>query len=310
MIAKWKAKAIVQKSISYLPKKEKINFLFQKYVTKGVYLTDDYFTYKITHARDHLNYFRKCSDKDFKQSTFLELGTGWYPIIPIAMYLSDFEDIVSIDIQTWMNKESQITTIEQFVTWRADAKLAVFLPVINEAKWNVLLDILKNKDQLTKEDINKKIHLKSYIQDARKTDFEKESFDFICSNNTFEHIPKNILIPILSEFKRLIKPQGVMSHFIDMSDHFAHFDKTINIYNFLRFSQNKWDWIDNSIQPQNRMRFKDYKAIYHHLDIPITEESCRKGDLDKLKEIPLAPMYQDYTPKELAISHGYLVSKF
>ena len=59
MIAKWKAEAIVQKGISYLPKKDKINYLFQKYVTKGVYLTDEYFTYKITHARDHLAYFKK-----------------------------------------------------------------------------------------------------------------------------------------------------------------------------------------------------------------------------------------------------------
>lgn len=310
MIAKWKAKAIVQKGISYLPKKEKVNYFFQKYVTKGVYLTDEYFTYKITHAKDHLHYFRQYSDKDFKESTFLELGTGWYPIVPIAMYLSDFQDISSIDIQLWMTKESQLTTIQKFVEWRESGQLTVYLNYINEDKWAKLVNILKEKETLSKEDINQTIHLKPYIQDARKTKFDSHSFDFICSNNTFEHIPKAILIPILKEFKRLIAKNGVMSHFIDMSDHFAHFDKTINIYNFLQYSEQQWNWIDNSIQPQNRMRFKDYKAIYHNLDIPITDESYRAGSLELLKKVNIADMYKDYTDKELAISHGYLISQF
>ncbi len=310
MIAKWKAKAIVQKGISYLPKKEKINYLFQKYVTKGVFLTDEYFTYKITHAKDHLHYFNQYSTKDFKESTFLELGTGWYPVVPIAMYLSGFQNMTSIDIQMWMTKESQLTTIQKFVEWREHKMLASYLPEINEDKWNRLLRILSEKETLSKEDINKAIHLKTYIQDARKTKFEDNSFDFICSNNTFEHIPKAILIPILQEFKRIISKGGIMSHFIDMSDHFAHFDQTINIYNFLQFSQEKWNWIDNSIQPQNRMRFKDYKEIYNKLAIPITDESYREGDIKLLKAVNLAEMYKAYTNEELAISHAYIISQF
>ena len=310
MIAKWKAKAIVQKGISYLPQKEKVNYFFQKYVTKGVFLTDDYFTYKITHAKDHLRYFRQYSTKDFKNSAFLELGTGWYAIVPIAMYLSDFQDITSIDIQMWMTKESQITTIEKFVEWRKNKMLASYLPEINEDKWAALVQILEEKDTLSKEDINKTIYLKTHIQDARKTKFDDHSFDFICSNNTFEHIPKAILIDILQEFKRLIAKDGVMSHFIDMSDHFAHFDETINIYNFLQFPQKTWNWIDNSIQPQNRLRFKDYKEIYNNLMIPITDEDYIKGDIGLLKEVRLADMYKGYTNEELAISHGYIVSQF
>ena len=66
---------------------------------------------------------------------------------------------------------------------------------------------------------------------------QKESVDFICSNNTFEHIPQEILRDILVEFKRVLHPNGLMSHFIDMSDHFAHFDSRITIYNFLQIQQ-------------------------------------------------------------------------
>jgi hypothetical protein len=309
MIAKWKAKAIVQKTISYLPKKEKINYLFQKYVTKGVFLTDEYFTYKITHACDHIAYFKKYSNKDFSESSFLELGTGWYPIVPIAMYLNDFKEIISIDIQSWMTKESLLTTIEKFIEWRMNGQLKDFLPYINEEKWANLVNIVKENDKLSKDEINQIFHIQTFIQDARNTKFATGYFDFICSNNTFEHVPKAILIPILKEFKRIAKKDGIMSHFVDMSDHFAHFDTTINIYNFLQYSQGKWDSIDNSIQPQNRMRWKDYREIYQDLGIPITDEEVRKGDLKALKSVELAEMYQSYSMEELAISHGYFVSK-
>ncbi len=308
MIAKWKAKAIIQKTISYFPKKEKINYLFQKYVTKGVYLTDEYFGFKITHVKDHLNYFAKYSLKDYTKSNILELGTGWYPIVPIAMYLSDFNEIISIDIQSWMTKQSQITTIEKFVEWRNEGKLTDFLFKINENRWNDLISILEKKDTITEKEINAIIRLKPSIQDARKTNFENESLDFICSNNTFEHIHKEVLEAILTEFFRVLKKHGMMCHFIDMSDHFAHFDKNISIYNFLQYTEKKWNRIDNDIQPQNRLRFKDYLEIYKSLNIPITDKEIRKGDVEKLKNLNLSPQYKNYTLEELAISHTYLIS--
>lgn len=130
----------------------------------------------------------------------------------------------------------------------------------------------------------------------------------MCSNNTFEHIPKIILIDILKEFKRLLKADGVMSHFIDLSDHFAHFDTSITTYNFLKFSEKQWDLIDNSIQPQNRMRWADYKKMYADLNIAIKIEETRPGDLAALNTITVDKGFAHLSKVELAISHGYLVS--
>jgi hypothetical protein len=56
---KWKLKAIVQKSISILPGREKVNFFFQKNITKGVVLSDEHFSNKIGHALDHINFYLK-----------------------------------------------------------------------------------------------------------------------------------------------------------------------------------------------------------------------------------------------------------
>ncbi len=200
---KWILKAIVQKTLSFLPQGEKINFLFQKYVTKGIHLSDDYFYDRLQHAKQHLiGYARGQEDRRTRESsknmeyfstkgsiipkTSLEIGTGWHPTVK--------------------------------------------------------------------------------------------------------------------------KDRGVMSHFIDMSDHFAHFDRSINIYNFLQFSDRQWKWIDNSIQPQSRLRIDDYRSMYQELEIPISQETFRSGDITELQSIRLNEQYAHLPAGMVAISHCHFIS--
>lgn len=307
MGAKWIAKAIVQKSISFFPNREQLNYLFQRYVTKGVLLDDNHFELKLTHAAEHLVYFEKHGGLPIEKARCLELGTGWYPVVPIAFWLSGTSSVVSIDIQDWMTAERQLTTIRKFVEWHENGKLAHFLPNLNDARYRQLTALLEG--QSTKERIDQTIGLETYLMDARKTTFADDHFDYACSNNTFEHVHAEVLPGIIEEFYRVLKPQGLMSHFIDLSDHFAHFDTSITIYNFLRFSQKQWKTIDNQIQPQNRLRWKDYLALYADRDVPVTETIVRRGDLNALRKVPLHAQYAGYSDEELAISHGYILSR-
>lgn len=304
---KWIQKAIVQKAISYLPFSHNINYLFQKYVTKGVYLTDEYFYDRLEHAESHLKYYQKYSGKNVPE-TSLEIGTGWYPTVPISFYLCGAAKIYSVDISFLTSKERIKTTLEKFMESRKNGRLASYIPV-KEERFQVLENILHDYEKLSLAEILEKLHIVYLIEDARKLSLADNSIDFVNSNNTFEHIYPEILLPILKDFKRVVKKEsGVMSHSIDMSDHFAHFDKSINIYNFLKFSDAEWKWIDNSIQPQSRARIYDYKKIYTDLQIPITEETFRAGNIEALKTIPLAEKYSNHSLEEIAKSHCHFVS--
>jgi len=308
IISKWKLKAVVQKSISFFPQQEKVNYFFQKHITKAVNLNDEHFGNKMMHSRDHIAFFNKHGHTGADKQ-IIELGSGWYPVVPMMMYLSKSGQVTSVDIQSWMTKETQLTTIRKFIEWREKGKLQEYINKVDEKRWNELVEIVKNPDEHTLDSINKTIGLKLLLQDARSLKLEDNSIDLICSNNTFEHIFPNVLEGILKEFKRVIKPNGVMSHFIDMSDHFAHFDHSITIYNFLRYSQNKWKMIDNDIQPQNRLRFKEYLKMYEENAIPIIETVVREGNLEDLRRQKIHTEYQSYSEAELAISHGYIISK-
>ena len=110
---KWKQKAIVQKIISYLPLSHKINYIFQKYVTKGVNLSDEYFYDRLGHARDHIKSFQKYSDKKTPQRC-LEIGTGWYPIVPISFFLVGVDKTYSVDISFLTSRQRLLTTLQKF----------------------------------------------------------------------------------------------------------------------------------------------------------------------------------------------------
>ena len=307
---KWILKAIVQKTISYLPKSHSLNYFFQKHVTKGVHLSDYYFYTRLDHVKEHLNAYAEYSGggERLPDST-LELGTGWYPIIPLCFFLAGVNKIYSVDISFLTSKERIKTSLEKLIEARQNGKLDTYFK-IDKDRWDKLENTLKDIDKLSLAEILIRFLMHYFVEDARKLSLKDNSIDLVNSNNTFEHIYPEILKPILLEFKRVVnKKHGVMSHAIDMTDHFAHFDKSITIYNFLKYSEKQWRMIDNTIQPQNRLRFGDYLTMYEELNIPITHTEHSPGNIDEAKSVSLHKDFLEKNLKDIAISHCHIVSK-
>lgn len=305
-VANWKIKLVVQKGISFLPASHKINYLFQKYVTKGVILSDEYFFDRLGHGVYHAKAFQKHRSKNPKAT--LELGTGWYPVVPISMFLLGSDNVVTVDITPLMDKEKLTTTITKYLDAIAKKQVdEVFLQ--NEERIKVLEKLATGSNDLSLEDMLVQLKISYLKTDARKLPFENETFDLIHSNNTYEHIYEPILKNIIKEFKRVQKKDGLQSHFIDMSDHFAHADNSITIYNYLKYTEAKWLRMDNSVQPQNRMRINQYRNLYKDNGLHIIEESLRPGDAKALESVVLAEPYKSFKKEDVLPSHGYVVSE-
>ena len=301
----WIAKAVIQKSISFLPYKHRVNYLFQKYVTKGVLLTDALMEDKLTHCSNHLKYYAKYGTRK-DNFTSLEIGTGWYPIVPIGLFLAGASEIYTIDISSLLKTSAIHQTITKLLQYYDSGKLQTYLPVIKQDRLEVLKAALALNGE--PERILETMHIKTTVGDARKMIFEDGKMDLINSNNTFEHIPEFILIDILKDFRRVLKADGIMSHQIDMSDHFAHLDKSITIYNFLQFTEGQWNSIDNSIQPQNRLRINDYRRLHDQAGFKVLEELNRPGSVADLKKVALNANYKANTDADNAVSHTLMVS--
>lgn len=302
----WKAKAVVQKTISFLPFKHKINYLFQRYVTKGVVLTDYLMEDKLTHCKNHLEQFKKHGGNLSSFKT-LEIGTGWYPIVPLGFYLAGASDIYTIDISDLLKTSAIHDTIRKYRQWQAEGKLQHYLPDLKPERFEKLNSLLSQN--LHPHKMLEQLNIFTILGDARHTTFANGQFDLINSNNTFEHIPESILLDILKEFKRVLNDDGLMSHAIDLSDHFAHLDKSITVYNFLQFTESQWSRIDNSIQPQNRLRITDYRRLFARAGFQVLVELSASGSVEKLRTIEPAEQYKEYSEADMAVTHSLMIAK-
>ena len=123
--------------------------------------------------------------------------------------------------------------------------------------------------------------------DAANTTLLDNSVDYHISTNVLEHIPGEVLKNIFIEAKRILKDKGIAIHFIDMSDHFEHQDKSISKINFLRFSDNEWSYIaGNQFAYCNRLRVNDYLNLFNELrfDIVHVEKTVDENSMDKIQD--------------------------
>ena len=163
---KWILKAVIQKTISFLPYKHQINHLFQKYITKGVVLSDDYFEDKLIHFQKHQKYC-KAYLGERAPTQVLEIGTGWYPIIPLCFFLTGSEQIHTIDITRLMTKEKLLTSLQKFVM--ADP-LNLWIEV-DDLRWKTLKRLVKEGANMSFEELLEALHVNYLIADAQEPSF-------------------------------------------------------------------------------------------------------------------------------------------
>lgn len=301
----WVIKASIQKVTSFLPYRHKVNSLLQKYVTKGLRLADELFDDKLNHCKNHLLSLERYSSTG--KGAALEIGTGWYPIVPIGLYLSGFGKVVSIDLSPLTTSKFIYQTIEKFITYYKSGRLNLFLPNIDTGRMEKLHQI--SADRPSRKILLGEMNIELVVGDARRTEFPEATFDLICSNNTFEHIPLTALQSILLELNRILKPSGVMSNNIDMSDHFAHFDRSISNFNFLKFSERQWRFIDNSLLSQNRLRLSDFLTLFQECGFKTLVHEDRIGNRNELSGVTLDKKFTRYVTEDLLVTHSLIVSR-
>ncbi|MBC8343776.1 MAG: hypothetical protein H8E61_07325 [Bacteroidetes bacterium] len=170
------------------------------------------------------------------------------------------------------------------------------------------IQIVADREEWNLEEQLKKLNIQYLNICGSDLPIESSSLGLICSNNTLEHINSTILEKIFIEFKRIKSPLGIMSHFIDMSDHFAHLDNQISAFNFLKFSPGAWKMIDNSLQPQNRLRIADYRALHRNANFEILDEIDTNGKNEDVDQQEIADCFKKIKKEDLFVTHSHIVS--
>ena len=172
--------------------------------------------------------------------SFFEVGTGHIPIVPLGFYLAGATQTWTVDL----NRRLDWGLVGETLHWIASNKTAVTALYRDEI---VAADVFEQRFTALMETSGdaRACLAKAGIRylapiDAASTKLAAESVDCHYSVTVLEHIPVDGLRGILVEARRLLKPDGYALHFVDLSDHFQHQDRSISRINFLRFSNEEW----------------------------------------------------------------------
>lgn len=304
----WVLKATVQGAISPLPGGDRLNHLLQKRVTGNVVLTEERFEHKLAQCRRHLHSFQASRGAARVPALALELGTGWYPIVPLGLLLAGVERVVTIDVSPLLDLERTREVLELYAAKLRSGKLQTLVPGIDAARAQAVIAAAGDRSARDAGELLGPLGVRVLVGDARASGLPAHSVELFVSNNTLEHIAPEVLRELMIEFARLAAEGAVMDHFVDMSDHYAHFDGSITEFNYLRYSDRAWRVFNNRLQHQNRLRICDYRRIIEEAGFELIAEEGERGAAEELGAIKLARPFQRYAVEDLLVLRSWITA--
>ncbi|HXG54537.1 MAG TPA: class I SAM-dependent methyltransferase [Vicinamibacterales bacterium] len=131
------------------------------------------------------------------------------------------------------------------------------------------------------------------------------SVDLVFSQAVLEHIRLEEFDPLLVEMHRVLKPDGVASHQIDLKDHLAA------SLNHLRFMEEVWesDFMTRSGFYTNRLRLGSIVARFHAAGFSTRIDDVRRWPAIPLPRRALAPPFRSLPDDELTVSQFDIVAR-
>jgi SAM-dependent methyltransferase len=288
--------------MSALPASERVNYLFQRHVSRSLPASEAAFRRKFERAVAHLRaYERHGPSRPVSEAVLYEFGAGWDLAVPLAYWSLGVDRQVLVDIHANFRLELVNGTLE---------RLRSLAPELEAVAGR---ELRAPEAIVSAEELEARFGIR-YVapRDARATGFDAASIDLVTSTNTLEHIPATDIPPILTECRRLLRPDGLMSSRIDLADHYSYFDRGLSPWNFLRYDDARWRWLNSDLLYQNRLRRPDYLGAFAEAGLEVVEEVASRPDeagLAALARLEVAERFRGYELDDLAVTALVLVAR-
>jgi hypothetical protein len=163
-----------------------------------------------------------------KDCTFFEIGTGHIPLVPIGFFLSGAGRIITVDLHKRIDWGLTRGSLEWMASHRRDLEQNYQGNVVSKAVFDERFATIVTEHSDPQRFLGRARIEYLAPMDAANTQLPENSIDCHFSVTTLEHIPEVLLRDIFVEAKRILKPVGIAIHFIDLSNHFAHQDRSIS----------------------------------------------------------------------------------
>jgi len=247
---------------------------------------------KIKSSEDTFNTFSSLSEKlniPIQNSTVLEIGSGWLPIMP---YFFIYKGLASKVYTYDLNKHYQPKAI------------ANFNAVFSNAFHKEIKPFSLNNYPLPQE--------VSYFPNQNIIEASLPKQAIVFSRFVLEHVTPKDIVAMHEKFKNELEAGSYVVHFISPSDHRAYSDHSLSLQDFLQYSQQEWDAIQTKFDYHNRLRLPQYLKIFNDLGFEIihqSSDSVKEGSKQQemFQKLVLHPDYKNYTEQELTAGNIQII---
>jgi hypothetical protein len=214
----------------------------------------------------------------FYGSTVLEIGTGWFPAIPLLLSQDEVKQVYMSDL----------------------------IPHMDEVTFNEVRMFLRQAHGFDKDNIIKTIEdiPAVYIAPFDSEKLPENSIDYVISRTVLEHISPEEMVSLFVSLRPKLSKNGLMVHLVDHSDHLEFNDKNISRINFLTWSKRKHEGINYLMRDgENRLRHHEYPALFKRAGFRVLSEQAfiHESSCKIAKTLQLAEPYAAMTPEQLAV---------
>ncbi len=292
----WRAKAMTQKALSAVPGGHRINSWLQRAVGG---LRDFESNVDGKFSSDWLvmvSAMRK-QGKDPSGLSYVEVGTGWYPTLPVCFFLAGARSCVTFDISRLVDEDLTRRMLRRLERHLPSIATASGRPLEHvQADYNLLCSATNIDELLSRARIEYRAPA-----DAGDNGLSPGSVDVCFSNSVLEHITPDALDRIFSDTRRVLRLDGLAIHSVNCGDHYAYFDPRITAINYLAFTESQWRFWNSSLHYQNRLRPRDFLSRARRAGFRIVHAAVRPQPdlLAQLPHLRIAPEFRHYPPEEL-----------
>jgi SAM-dependent methyltransferase len=302
----WRIKGVAQRVLSAVPGGRTVNGCLQR--TLGSLRDFEYHVdCKVT--GDWLVFAEYLRELGLRASgrDFLEIGTGWHPTLPVCFYLAGARSCQSFDLTRHL---------QWGMTARMVRRLEVHLPAIAASSGRTPAEVEAAYKRLlpcrSLDELLHQINLRyAAPADARHTGLPEGSVDVAFSNSVLEHVPPDVILGLMRETRRVLRPGGIGMHGANCGDHYAYFDKNITMLNYLQYSHDEWRVWNNDLLYQNRLRPCDFVRLAEEagLNTVFARSQPAPELLECLPGLTLSSEFAAYPPEQLCATSLGLVSQ-
>ena len=303
-LRRWWLKAAAQGAVALVPGASRLERRVRAWAVSE--LTEDYVLTKWKHVTTHTRAVAEDPDSPLTGRLVLELGTGWFPIVPIGLALRG-ADVVTVDATPHLHPRQVAQTLVTLL--RLVDEGAVVVP--EGPRLTAARELAPRASHLPVRHTLGALGVQAAVGDARDLSGlpEAHGADLLVSNNTLEHIPPEVIEGIFAEFHRRGGPGARMSHYIDLADHYAAVDPTINEFHFLTLSPRAWRLANNRLQYQNRLRINHYRDLLTRTGWKLVRQHLTSRDASQLEGLRLVPPFDAVREQDLRVVKAHLVAE-